>query len=141
MSIINWRNFLNLIANLIDGHLEAIVKLTCSRLVSRKLIFVKNWISLQNLHYILIINHLLSHNYTHEAKNYVLFFFIFMIVVFQMGFIASLPFLLKAIVGPVGGVIADLLRYKCMSTTNVRRLFFAVGKSFFMKVMLNSENL
>ena len=45
-----------------------------------------------------------------------------------MGFVASLPFLLKAIVGPLGGVLADLLRYKYMSTTNVRRLFFAVGK-------------
>ena len=45
-----------------------------------------------------------------------------------MGFIASLPFLLKAIVGPVGGVIADLLRYKYMSTANVRRLFYAIGK-------------
>ncbi|XP_066916551.1 sialin-like [Clytia hemisphaerica] len=44
-----------------------------------------------------------------------------------MGFIASLPFLLKAIVGPLGGVIADLLRYKYMSTINVRRLFFALG--------------
>jgi len=44
-----------------------------------------------------------------------------------MGFVASLPFLLKAIVGPLGGVLADLLRYKYMSTANVRRLFYAVG--------------
>ena len=61
---------------------------------------------------------------------------------FQMGFIASLPFLLKAIVGPVGGVLADLLRYKYMSTTNVRRLFFAVGKILFFQnlyIKLNSE--
>lgn len=44
-----------------------------------------------------------------------------------MGFIASLPFLLKAIVGPLGGVVADLLRYKYMSTANVRRLFYTIG--------------
>jgi len=44
-----------------------------------------------------------------------------------MGFIASLPFLLKAIVGPVGGVIADVLRYKYTTTANVRRIFYAVG--------------
>lgn len=44
-----------------------------------------------------------------------------------MGFVASLPFLLKAIVGPVGGAIADVLRYKYMSTPNVRRLFYVIG--------------
>lgn len=45
-----------------------------------------------------------------------------------MGFIASLPFLLKAIVGPVGGLIADILRYKYTTTANVRRIFYAIGK-------------
>lgn len=44
-----------------------------------------------------------------------------------MGFIASLPFLLKAIFGPVGGVIADLLRHKYMTTINVRRIFYVIG--------------
>ncbi|XP_002166641.3 sialin [Hydra vulgaris] len=44
-----------------------------------------------------------------------------------MGFVASLPFLLKAIVGPLGGVVADILRYKCMSTRAVRQLFYAIG--------------
>lgn len=44
-----------------------------------------------------------------------------------MGFIASLPFLLKAIVGPVGGLIADILRYKYTTTANVRRIFYAIG--------------
>ena len=55
-----------------------------------------------------------------------------------MGFIASLPFLLKAIVGPVGGALADLLRYKYMSTTNVRRLFFAVGKCQLQQELLGN---
>ena len=45
-----------------------------------------------------------------------------------MGFVASLPFLLKAIVGPVGGVIADVLRNGYMTTANVRRLFYCIGK-------------
>ncbi|XP_065071202.1 vesicular glutamate transporter 1-like [Rhopilema esculentum] len=44
-----------------------------------------------------------------------------------MGFIASLPFLLKAIVGPVGGVLADILRNGYMSTANVRRVFYVIG--------------
>jgi len=44
-----------------------------------------------------------------------------------MGFVASLPFLLKAIVGPVGGVIADVLRNGYMTTANVRRLFYCIG--------------
>jgi len=44
-----------------------------------------------------------------------------------MGFIASLPFLLKAIVGPLGGVVADMLRYKYLSTANTRRLFYIIG--------------
>lgn len=44
-----------------------------------------------------------------------------------MGFIASLPFLLKAIVGPLGGVMADVLRNGHMSTANVRRLFYGAG--------------
>ena len=45
-----------------------------------------------------------------------------------MGFVASLPFLLKAIVGPLGGVVADILRNGHMSTVNVRRLFYILGK-------------
>eukprot|EP00112_Aurelia_sp_Birch-Aquarium-sp1_P022091 Seg611.11 transcript_id=Seg611.11/GoldUCD/mRNA.D3Y31 product="Vesicular glutamate transporter 1" protein_id=Seg611.11/GoldUCD/D3Y31 len=45
----------------------------------------------------------------------------------QMGFVASLPFLLKAIVGPLGGVVADILRNGHMSTVNVRRLFYIMG--------------
>ena len=46
-----------------------------------------------------------------------------------MGFVASLPFLLKAIVGPLGGVVADILRNGHMSTVNVRRLFYILGKN------------
>ena len=53
-----------------------------------------------------------------------------------MGFIASLPFLLKAIVGPVGGVIADILRNGYMSTANVRRMFYAIGKKLCHKIQL-----
>lgn len=53
-----------------------------------------------------------------------------------MGFVASLPFLLKAIVGPVGGVLADILRNGHMSTANVRRVFYAVGEK-----LQNSSNL
>ncbi len=49
-------------------------------------------------------------------------------VLFQMGFVASLPFLLKAIVGPLGGVLADIMRNGYMSTANVRRVFYTVGK-------------
>jgi len=44
-----------------------------------------------------------------------------------MGFIASLPFLLKAITGPLGGTVADLLRAKYLSTVNTRRLFYILG--------------
>lgn len=45
-----------------------------------------------------------------------------------MGFVASLPFLLRGIMGPIGGVIADILRYKYMSTLNVRRMFYILGE-------------
>jgi len=45
------------------------------------------------------------------------------------GFLVSLPYLIKAIVGPSGGIIADMLIVKGMSVKNVRRLIFTVGCS------------
>ncbi|XP_057305939.1 sialin-like [Hydractinia symbiolongicarpus] len=44
------------------------------------------------------------------------------------GFLVSLPYLIKAIVGPSGGIIADMLIEKGnLSVRNVRRLIFTVG--------------
>lgn len=44
-----------------------------------------------------------------------------------MGFLAATPFLVKSLSGPFGGITADLLRRKGLSTRSVRRLYFAVG--------------
>jgi nitrate/nitrite transporter NarK len=43
------------------------------------------------------------------------------------GFLVSLPYVFKAIVGPSGGVIADMLITYKMSVRNVRRLIFTIG--------------
>ena len=45
-----------------------------------------------------------------------------------MGFLAATPFLVKALSGPFGGITADLLQRRGLSTKSVRRLYFAVGK-------------
>lgn len=45
-----------------------------------------------------------------------------------MGFLAATPFLVKALSGPFGGITADLLQRRGLSTRSVRRLYFAVGK-------------
>jgi len=45
------------------------------------------------------------------------------------GFLVSLPYLIKAIVGPSGGIIADMLITYKMSVRNVRRLIFTIGCS------------
>jgi len=45
----------------------------------------------------------------------------------QMGFLAATPFLVKSLSGPFGGITADLLRRRGLSTKSVRRLYFAVG--------------
>ncbi|XP_012553658.1 vesicular glutamate transporter 2 isoform X2 [Hydra vulgaris] len=43
------------------------------------------------------------------------------------GFLVSLPYVIKAIVGPSGGVIADMLIVKGVSVRNVRRIIFSTG--------------
>lgn len=43
------------------------------------------------------------------------------------GFLVSLPYLIKAIVGPSGGIIADMLIVRGMAVRNVRRLIFCIG--------------
>jgi len=45
------------------------------------------------------------------------------------GFLVSLPYLIKAIVGPSGGIIADMLIVRGMSVRNVRRMIFTIGCS------------
>ena len=54
----------------------------------------------------------------------------------QMGFLAATPFLVKSLSGPFGGITADLLRRRGLSTKSVRRLYFAVGKYPFFVVIL-----
>lgn len=46
----------------------------------------------------------------------------------QTGFLVSLPYVIKAIVGPSGGVLADMLITYKMSVRNVRRLIFSFGE-------------
>lgn len=49
---------------------------------------------------------------------------------FQTGFLAACPYLLKAILGPLGGVTADaLIRYKICKIVTVRKIFYAAGKT------------
>ena len=46
-----------------------------------------------------------------------------------MGFLAACPYMLKSVLGPLGGLSADfLIKYKIMSIRNVRALYYAVGK-------------
>ncbi|KAF1744207.1 LOW QUALITY PROTEIN: hypothetical protein MXB_4657 [Myxobolus squamalis] len=47
----------------------------------------------------------------------------------RVGFIASIPYVIKAIVGPTGGYLADILISKKISIRNVRRLIYAIGCS------------
>ena len=49
---------------------------------------------------------------------------------FQTGFLAACPYLFKAILGPLGGITADmLLRYKICTIGTVRKAFYAAGKT------------
>jgi len=49
---------------------------------------------------------------------------------FQTGFLAACPYLFKAILGPLGGVTADMLiRYKICTIGTVRKVFYAAGKT------------
>lgn len=43
------------------------------------------------------------------------------------GFLVSLPYLIKAIVGPSGGILADMLIMRKFSVRNVRRMIFTFG--------------
>ena len=52
-------------------------------------------------------------------------FFLF----FQMGFLAAAPFLVKGLCTPMSGLSADILRKSRASTSIVRKVFYAVGKS------------
>ncbi|XP_031560826.1 uncharacterized transporter slc-17.2-like isoform X2 [Actinia tenebrosa] len=47
-----------------------------------------------------------------------------------MGFLAAAPFLVKSLSGPFGGITADLLRRRWLSTRSVRRLYYSVGAIF-----------
>lgn len=51
-------------------------------------------------------------------------FFLF----FQMGFLAAAPFLVKGLSTPMSGLSADILRKSRVSTSIVRKVFYAVGK-------------
>ena len=46
----------------------------------------------------------------------------------QTGFLVSLPYLIKAIVGPSGGILADMLIMRKFSVRNVRRMIFTFGE-------------
>ena len=47
----------------------------------------------------------------------------------QTGFLAACPYLLKSILGPLGGISADMLiKYKILSIGSVRKIFYAVGE-------------
>ena len=49
---------------------------------------------------------------------------------FQTGFLAACPYLVKAILGPIGGMTADMLiRYKICTIGTVRKVFYAAGKT------------
>ncbi|EDO28826.1 predicted protein, partial [Nematostella vectensis] len=47
----------------------------------------------------------------------------------KTGFLAALPYVLKAFVGPTGGVIVDWLIKNKLSVKNTRRCVFTVGKT------------
>ena len=50
---------------------------------------------------------------------------------FQTGFLAACPYLFKAILGPVGGVTADMLiRYKICKIGTVRKTFYGAGNIY-----------
>lgn len=46
----------------------------------------------------------------------------------QAGFIASLPYVVKAFVGPTGGFIVDKMINQGMEVGNARKMIFAIGK-------------
>ncbi|XP_028414169.1 vesicular glutamate transporter 2-like [Dendronephthya gigantea] len=49
----------------------------------------------------------------------------------HMGFLAACPYMLKSVLGPLGGLSADfLIKYKIMSIRNVRALCYAIGCIF-----------
>lgn len=63
-----------------------------------------------------------------------------------MGLVASTPYLLKAFLGPVGGIVADMvIKGGYLSVRAVRILFYAMGKSawtvFLLKVLPAQERL
>ena len=46
-----------------------------------------------------------------------------------MGLVAATPYILKAFLGPIGGMSADMLvRYKLLTIRGVRTVFYGVGK-------------
>ena len=49
------------------------------------------------------------------------------LIFLKTGFIASMPYLVKAFVGPTGGLIVDLMIKNGMSVRNARRLIFSIG--------------
>lgn len=44
-----------------------------------------------------------------------------------MGFLAATPFLVKGLCSPMSGLAADILRKSTVSTTTVRKGFYAAG--------------
>lgn len=47
----------------------------------------------------------------------------------QTGFLAACPYLFKAILGPLGGITADMLiRYKMCTVGTIRKVFYAAGE-------------
>lgn len=44
-----------------------------------------------------------------------------------MGFAAAAPFLFKSLSCPIGGITADLLRRRILSTKTVRRVYYSTG--------------
>jgi len=44
-----------------------------------------------------------------------------------MGFLAATPFLVKGLCSPMSGLAADILRKSTVSTTTVRKAFYAAG--------------
>ncbi|XP_073241577.1 vesicular glutamate transporter 3-like [Porites lutea] len=45
----------------------------------------------------------------------------------KMGFLAAAPFLVKGVCSPMSGLAADILRKSTVSTTAVRKIFYAAG--------------
>ena len=46
----------------------------------------------------------------------------------KAGFVAALPFVARALLGPICGIISDTLRRNGVRTKTVRRMCFGVGK-------------